>query len=62
MSLEQQKAVIRRCWEECLNKRNLAILDEFIATEYVWHGPSQELSGPAGIIPIRVLTDNILPG
>ena len=49
MSLEQKKAVVRRCWEECLNKRNLAIIDELVAPEYVWHGPSQELSGPAGI-------------
>jgi predicted ester cyclase len=49
MSLEQKKAVVRRCWQECFNKRNLAIVDEFVATEYVWHGPSQEVSGPEGI-------------
>jgi steroid delta-isomerase-like uncharacterized protein len=49
MSLEQKKAVVRRCWQECFNKRNLAIVDEFVATDYVWHGPSQEVSGPEGI-------------
>src|SRR5437868_1548600 len=49
MSLEQDKAVVRRCWQECFNKRNLAIVDELVGSEYVWHGPSQEVSSPEGI-------------
>jgi len=36
MSLEENKAIVRRFIEE-LNKRNLAILDELIASDYVDH-------------------------
>ncbi len=49
MSTEENKALVRRCWEECFNKRNLAIIDELVATEYVWHGPSLEVSSSEGI-------------
>jgi predicted SnoaL-like aldol condensation-catalyzing enzyme len=36
MSLEENKAIVRRFIEE-FNKRNLAILDELIAPDYVDH-------------------------
>jgi predicted SnoaL-like aldol condensation-catalyzing enzyme len=36
MSLEKNKAFVRRLTEE-LNKQNLAILDEFTAPDYVDH-------------------------
>jgi len=36
MSLEENKAIVRR-WMEELNKRNLAILDELMASDYVDH-------------------------
>lgn len=37
MSLEENKALVRRLWEEGFNKRNLAIVDELCATNYVLH-------------------------
>jgi steroid delta-isomerase-like uncharacterized protein len=49
MSLEQQKAVVRRFFEEVINQRNLAMVDELVAPEYVWHGPSQEVSSQEGL-------------
>jgi len=36
MSLEKNKAIIRKVVEE-INKRNLAVLDEFMALDYVDH-------------------------
>ncbi len=36
MSLEENKALIRKSIEE-INKRNLAVVDEFIAPDYVDH-------------------------
>ena len=33
MSTEQNKALVRRYWEDVWNKGNLALLDELIATE-----------------------------
>jgi predicted ester cyclase len=45
MSTEQNKAVVRRVFEE-LNKQNyLVLLEEFCARDYVWH------SAPPGISP-----------
>lgn len=37
MSTEENKAVIRRIVEE-LNKGNLAVLDESMANNFIWHG------------------------
>ena len=38
MSVDQNKALIRRLYEEALNKGNLAEVDEIIAPNYVRHG------------------------
>jgi predicted ester cyclase len=35
MSTEQNKALLRRCFDEILNKRNFQLLDELIAPEWV---------------------------
>lgn len=35
---EKNKAVVRRFYEECLNKRNFAMLDEVLDPAYVYHG------------------------
>ena len=50
MSTEENKAIVRRIWEEVLNKQNLALVDELIDTNYVYHGPGgQEVKGPEGL-------------
>ncbi|MGD0659796.1 MAG: ester cyclase [Syntrophorhabdales bacterium] len=47
MSTEQNKATLRRTYEEVLNKGNFAVLNECMAPNYVAHGPGGlELKGP----------------
>jgi steroid delta-isomerase-like uncharacterized protein len=51
MSTEQNKALVRRYWEEVWNKGNLALLDELIATDFDGHplpGEPDFGRGPAG--------------
>jgi predicted ester cyclase len=49
MSAEENKKVIRRVWEEAMNKGNLAVADEVMAANYVFHGPGGvDAKGPEG--------------
>ncbi len=49
MSTEENKAIIRRIIEEAFNKGNLAVVDDLMATNHVYHEPSgQEVNGPEG--------------
>ena len=49
MSTKENKAMLRRNCEEAFNKGNLAVADENIATNYVYHGSGgQEFKGPEG--------------
>jgi steroid delta-isomerase-like uncharacterized protein len=46
MSAEQNKALAKRVWDEMFNQRNIAVIDELFASDYVFHGPQgQELKG-----------------
>lgn len=50
MSIEQNKALVRRYVEEVLNQKNLAIVNELFATTFVDHDSSMpEAKGPEGI-------------
>jgi steroid delta-isomerase-like uncharacterized protein len=48
MSTEENKAQIRRIYEEVFNKGNLAVADELMAPNYVFHVSGQEFKGPEG--------------
>src|SRR5712692_6841648 len=50
MSTDQNKALIRRFYDEVWNKGNLEVADEVFAEDYVRHDlrPSSALPGPAG--------------
>ena len=46
MSLEENKAIIRR-WVEACNKRNLVVLDELVSSDFFHH--TWEVRGPEGM-------------
>lgn len=49
MSADQNKAAVRRAYEEVLNKGNLGVVNELFAPNYVLHAPGGvELKGPEG--------------
>ena len=49
MSVEQNKATIRRVVEDVFNKKNLAVVPELIATGYVYRSPMGiDFKGPTG--------------
>ena len=47
MSVEENKAIERRFFEEVVNKGNLAVIDELVAANFVDH------SAPPGVAPDR---------
>jgi steroid delta-isomerase-like uncharacterized protein len=48
MSIESNKAVIRRYLDEVAHGRNLDAIDDMIAADAVWHHPDQDVHGAAG--------------
>jgi len=50
MSSEQNKAIVRRAFEEPW-KGNLAVVDELVASDYIGHDPAnpEPLRGPEGV-------------
>jgi predicted ester cyclase len=49
MSTEENKAMLRRVYEEALNKGDVAILDDLLAAGYVLHMAGlQDYKGPEG--------------
>ena len=48
MSAEENKAKIRRIFEEAIEKGNLSVVDEIMASNYVFHMPGQDIKGPEG--------------
>jgi ketosteroid isomerase-like protein len=45
MSVQVNKAIALRAWEVVFNQRNLDALDEFYASDALWHQPDQDLHG-----------------
>ncbi|HEY41265.1 MAG TPA: ester cyclase [Dehalococcoidia bacterium] len=50
MSVEENKAILRhKHVEELFNKGNLAVADEIISPDYVYHRAAGEVKGPEGV-------------
>jgi predicted ester cyclase len=50
MSIEENKAIAQRIWEELLNGGKTEKMNELIATDYVYHGPGgHEIKGIEGM-------------
>ena len=49
MSTEQNKAIVRRIYDEIINQGNFEVADELFASEYVYRSPgTPDLRGPDG--------------
>ena len=49
MSIEQNKAAVRRMFDEAINQGDLSIADELLSSDYVYRSPgSPDLHGPDG--------------
>ncbi len=45
MSTEDNKALVRRFYEEVFNMRNLALVDQLCTTNHIFHNPPMTLHG-----------------
>jgi steroid delta-isomerase-like uncharacterized protein len=62
VSVEENKACVRRYVEEALNKGNLAVIDECLAADWAYPGPmGQGLKGPEGFKQMVVTMRNAFP-
>jgi steroid delta-isomerase-like uncharacterized protein len=62
MSTEENKAKVRRVFEEVFNKGNLSVVDEIMANDYVYHmGQGMEVKGPDGFKQFATMFRNAFP-
>ncbi len=61
MSAEENKALLRVWVEEVWNKSNVALVDEKIAPNYVYHDPEHPLHGPAGFKSLHAMYRSAFP-
>jgi predicted ester cyclase len=61
MSIEENKVKARRVIEEAVNKGNLAVLDEIIAPNYVYHSSQGDVKGPEGLKQFFNMLRAVLP-
>jgi steroid delta-isomerase-like uncharacterized protein len=62
MSAEDNKTLVRRVYEEIINKGNLNLADEAFASDYVYRSPgSPELRGPEGFKQLITMYRNAFP-
>jgi len=63
MQAQDNKAVVRRFWEEVFNQRNLDVADELFAPDHVTHHPyvSEERRGPAPMKDFVSISRKISP-
>ncbi len=62
MSVEENKAVVRRHVEELFNKGDLSVADEIISADYVYHSPlGMEFKGPEGVKQMVAMARDAFP-
>jgi len=49
VSVEENKILIRRLFEEALNQGNLAIVDELFTSDFIDHSTPSQIPGPQGV-------------
>jgi len=45
---EANKMLVRRAFEDIYNRGNLTAVDEYVASDFVIHAPSEDIHGPTG--------------
>src|SRR5262245_30105226 len=48
MVLQENKGIVAHCWRACF-AGDLAVADDLVAVDYLWHGPGQEIESREGI-------------
>ena len=61
MSTEQNKAIVRRVFDEIVNKGNLGVADELLAADYVNHDFPAPTSGPEGFKLVTTMFRSAFP-
>ena len=62
MSVEQNKATLRRIVEEVFNKGDMSVVPELISPEYSYHNPmGMEFKGPDGFVQFVQMERNVFP-
>jgi steroid delta-isomerase-like uncharacterized protein len=62
MSAEENKTIVRRVFDEVINKGDLNVVDEVIASDYVYRSPgSPELRGPEGFKQLIMMYRSAFP-
>jgi predicted ester cyclase len=62
MSDEENKALVRRYFEEVLSKRNTSLIDEIFAPNYAYHYAGAPADLPGGLDGFKVLVRDYLSG
>lgn len=61
MSTEANKSLVRRGFEQGMNKRNLNVFDEILAPSYVNHDMPTPQPGPAGMKQVLAMFTGAFP-
>jgi predicted ester cyclase len=61
MSTEQNTMLARRLFEETWNSKNLAVMDELLAPNFVFHNSVQTLYGPEGFKQFATIYHRAFP-
>ena len=61
MSTEQNTMIARRLFEETWNSKNLAVMDELVAPNFVFHNSVQTLYGPGGFKQFAITYHKAFP-
>ncbi len=61
MSITQNKLLALRAHDEVFNRRDLTVVDEIYAADFVWHGPGLPVAmpGPLGPEGVRIFASHL---
>ncbi len=48
MSVEENKATLKRLYDEAWNKGNMSVLPELVSPDFIWHTPGKDYRGTDG--------------